>query len=159
MPTTVSPGQSRRRSRSRCPAVHAASARCVPEGSPVLDGTQQLLAPTCTRSAGEEMRDTDKQSMGSSAAMPQPISQNAPKILDVRHPKVQGMTLTSKVSRYCRRHSRWASERESETPPSPFSSTSVPVMTKQVRAALEQHGLISADLLLRADIHIPQKGM
>ena len=111
IPTTVSPAAKQAAFSLQVPSSSRSVSTMRPCTSRFLMAHKSCW-PTCTRSAGEAMRLTDRQSMGSSAAMPQPMSQNAPKFS--MWVTVQGMTLpASSVSRYCARQRRCASARES----------------------------------------------
>ena len=129
MPTTVSPAAKQAAFSLQVPSSSRKVSTMRPCASRFFTAHSSCW-PTCTRSAGEAMRETERQSMGSSAAMPQPTSQNAPKLSI--WVTVQGMTLPfSSVSRYSRRQRRCASARESQYTVSPSSSPQ-PVSTKQV---------------------------
>ena len=92
---------------------------------------QRICWPTLTRSAGEEMRLTDMQSMGSRALMPHPTSQKAPK--DSMWVTAQGrMSPGSRVSRYSSRHICWALARDRRQKGRPSASSSRLSITKQV---------------------------
>ena len=77
MPTTVSPTEKWAAFSAQVPS----SSRMVSTKRPCTSRfltAHKICCPTLTRSAGEEMRLTDMQSMGSRALMPHPTSQNAP---------------------------------------------------------------------------------
>ena len=84
--------------------------------------------PGDTRSAGDEMRDTDRQSIGSSAAMPQPTSQKAPN--GSMWVTVQSMMSPGRRrSRYSSQQRFWARVRLSSAT-GPFGPCVKPVTTK-----------------------------
>ena len=130
MPTTVSPAAKQAAFSLQVPSS-SRSVSTIRSWASRLFTAHSSCWPTCTRSAGEAMRDTDKQSMGSSAEMPHPTSQKAPKLS--MWVTVQGITLpNSSASRYSVRQRRWASARDRRYTVSPPSSRSVPTITKQV---------------------------
>ena len=111
MPTTVSPAVKAAAFSAQVPS----SSRMVSTKRPWLSRlrtAQRICWPTLTLSAGEEMRLTDMQSMGSRALMPQPTSQKAPK--DSMWVTAQGrMSPGERASRYSALHSCWALARDS----------------------------------------------
>ena len=111
MPTTVSPTVNRAAFSAHVPS----SSRMVSTKRPCASRflmAHKICCPTLTRSAGEEMRLTDIQSMGSRALMPQPTSQNAPN--GSMWVTVQGrMSPGERVSRYSALHSCCALARDS----------------------------------------------